>query len=143
MHNDSRMAETLLFTFPVNIMRIREAKAALKILRAENDCRAQNYDHPAASSGTHSDPVSTYHAKLEMLEHRIAMLTRKIEPVQYVRDFLRVSHDDREIDMLFVMDLYYFERRKLDEVALHLRKDHVSKASADLLPLNLLWFMTL
>ena len=122
MPNEYRQAESLLYTFPVNIMRRREAKDSLKTLRAETDCHAQNYGRPSVSTGTHSDPVSVYHAKVEMLELRIAMLTRKIEPVQYVRDFLMRSHDVRDSDMFIVMDMYYFERMKLEEVAALMRK---------------------
>lgn len=122
MAENFQRAEKLLYAFPVNLMRLNETVFSLKALRAETDCHAQNYEAPRSSAGTHSAPVESYNSRLEALEHSVARLRKEIEPVKNVRTFLELSNDERDIEMYCVMELYYFEKRKMEDVALHLQK---------------------
>ena len=117
-----RYAEHLLYCYPVNMMRIHDTKNLLAELSAQTDCHAQNYNRAPPTAGSHSDPVSQYHSRIDQLERTLTRLFEETAPVERVRDRLKGSHDERAGDMLFVMELYYFERMKLEDAALHLQK---------------------
>ena len=103
-------------------MRIHDTEQMLSRLRGETDCHAQNYETVPPTEGGYSDPVAAYHAKVERLEQTLRKLQEETEPVQRVREFLKCSSDVRDSDMLFVLELYYFERMRMEEVALHLQR---------------------
>ena len=122
MPDTFRYAEHLLYSYPVNMMRIREAELTLARLREETDCHAQNYNYCPQSAGGHSDPVAGYHAKVDRLERTLIRLREETAPIEKVRTFLLKSADERDSDMLFVLELFYFEKMRLEDVALHLQK---------------------
>ena len=117
-----RQAEHSLYNFPVNLMRWQDRILDLHRLRQETDCHAQNYEANHSSEGTHSEPVANYYVLIETAENAINGLGRKVIPVLRLRNFLKIAQSERYRTMYYVMELYYFERWKMDAVAEHLQK---------------------
>ena len=108
--------------FPVNLMRWQDKILELHRLRQETDCHAQNYEASHAPQGTHSEPVGTYYAMIEAAEIEIDSLGRKVIPVLRLRNFIKIAQSERYRTMYYIMELYYFERWKMELVAEHLQK---------------------
>lgn len=108
--------------FPVNLMRWQDKILELHSLRQETDCHAQNYEASHAPEGTHSEPVGTYYNMIEAAEIEIDSLGRKVIPVLRLRNFIKIAQSERYRTMYYVMELYYFERWKMELVAEHLQK---------------------
>ena len=117
-----RRAEKLLYSFPVNLMRMRETVQSLRELRQQSDCHAQRYEQSFSSEGTHSDPVAAYNAKLAHLEEQLVRQYSAICPVMAVRSVIKNSSNERYREMFYIMELFYFEHMTLTDVAIHLQK---------------------
>ena len=117
-----RQAEHTLYSFPVNLMRWQDKILELHTLRQETDCHAQNYERSYASEGTHSEPVHSYYIMIENAVELINSLGRKCIPIMRLRNFLKTAQSERYRTMYYVMELYYFERWKMERVAEHLQK---------------------
>lgn len=112
----------MLYSFPVNLMRWQDKILELHTLRQESDCHAQNYEPKHSPEGSHNEPVHNYYARIETLEKEIHELDNKCIPVMRLRNFLKIAQSERYRSMYYVMELYYFEKWKLDAVSEHLRK---------------------
>ncbi len=103
-------------------MRWQEESLKLATLRQESDCHAQNYEVSHASQGTHSEPVLNYVVLIETAERAVKGLLRKVAPVARLRNYLKISQSERYRIMYYIMEMYYFEKWKLEHVAEHLQK---------------------
>lgn len=117
-----RQAEHSLYNFPVNLMRWQDKILELHTLRQETDCHAQSYEKTHSPEGTHSEPVMNYVVLIETAENTIDGLGRKVIPIMRLRNFLKIAQSERYRTMYYVMEMYYFERWKMERVSEHLRK---------------------
>ena len=103
-------------------MRWQEEALHLQSLRQESDCHAQNYEASHASEGSHSEPVLNYYVLIETAERTLKGLLRKVAPIARLRGYLKISSSERYRTMYYIMEMYYFEKWKLEHVAEHLQK---------------------
>ena len=103
-------------------MRWQDRILELHRLRQETDCHAQSYEPNHSSQGSHSEPVHNYYILIETMENTINGLGRKVIPVMRLRNFLKIAQSERYRTMYYIMELYYFERWKMQEVSEHLQK---------------------
>ena len=113
----AREAEGLLWSYPINALRLNDAESQLAELRNLLDCRGQTYDHIPAKSGTHSDPVAGLFERIEPIERIVAKLRDNVAVVADLRDTLKHSQDSKDVDMYNLMELFYFEHKGFSEVA--------------------------
>ena len=121
MSKKFKTAERLLYTYPLNVMRLREARYSLWRLRLETDCHAQRYEASCAGAGTHSDPPGQYVQQITVLEEREAEYLQATETIRDIRYRLGRSCEKVDAQKLSVMELHYFERRTLKQLAFHLQ----------------------
>lgn len=114
-----RIAEKQLYSYPVNMMRYQEAMIAYMRLRGETDCHAQSYRERLGAREP-GDPPGDYVNRLMRAEHEVKKYSLLTRPVREVRRDLRDNAGDREVLMLQVMELYYFEGLSMRELAMHL-----------------------
>ena len=110
-------AEKMLYSYPVNMMRLREAEERYEEIMSETDCRAQRYDQPQHAIGTHSDPPNEYVVRLMSAEREIERYKKKTRIVDEVKDSLVNSDGEREQGMCQVMYLYYFEGLPMRDIS--------------------------
>ena len=115
-------AESILYRFPVNLMRMQEAQQESAALRRRLDVHAQSYEVRPSASGTHSDPVGERTARVLTLEHLIERLEQSVIPVMRLRCELKNSSIEDYRVRFFIMELYYFEGVSLIDVMIHLEK---------------------
>ncbi len=121
MSRKFRQAERLLYTYPLNLMRLRDTRYALWRLRVETDCHAQNYDKSPSSAGSHSDPPGQYVQQLMTLESQSEKFMKSTAPIRELRYRLGRSSERADAQKLSVMELHYFEHMTLRDLALHLQ----------------------
>lgn len=119
MSRKYKAAEKLLYTYPVNIMRWREALIEYSRLRGETDCHAQNYEN--ISGEKVSDPTGDYVSRLLVIEGRIKEYSNRTRKITDLRRELRKGGDEKERVMLEVMELKYFDQMNMKDLAMHLR----------------------
>ena len=91
-----QVAEKMLYSYPVNMMRLREAEERYEEIMSVTDCRAQRYDQPQHAIGTHSDPPNEYVVRLMSAEREIERYKKKTRIVDEVKDSLVNSDGERE-----------------------------------------------
>ena len=121
MSKKFRTAERLLYTYPLNVMRLREVRYSLWRLRLETDCHAQSYEASCAGAGTHSDPPGQYVQQITALEGKAEQYLHVTETIRGIRYRLGRSCEKADAQKLSIMELHYFERRTLKELAFHLQ----------------------
>ena len=122
MPDGYKHAERLLYSYPVNILRLHSAILELRQLRAETDCHAQSYEQTFSSEGQHSAPVEHYAERVAALEQRIRSLIADTDPVSVVRCDLKNSDNELSRELFCIMELYYFEHGSIEDVAFHLQR---------------------
>ena len=114
-----RIAEKLLYTYPVNMMRYQEAVLSYMRLKGETDCHAQSYEHTGTPSEP-SDPPNEYVSRLMKAEREVRKYSSRTREIRELRQDLKHSEEVREGVMLLVMELVYFEGMSMRELAMHL-----------------------
>ena len=121
MSKKYKTAEKLLYTYPVNLMRHKEALLDYCRLKSQTDCHAQNYNSQPASVSQHSDPPADYVNRLMNLERLIHSYSAKTREINFLRYDLKHSTDEREQVMFQIMELYYFDQMDFKDLAAHLQ----------------------
>ena len=103
-----RAAEKLLYTYPVNLMRWREAIQTYMRICGETDCHGQNYEQ-SQDTGDHSDPPCGYVVRKQRAEQEVKKYGDLTRGIRILREELSGSSDERLGVMLEVMERYYFE----------------------------------
>lgn len=119
MSSQYRTAEKLLYAYPVNTMRYREAVIEYMRLRGETDCHGQSYGMMSGHSEP-SDPPNEYVNRLQAGEQQIKKYSELVRSVREVRIDLKCSEEIRDRVLLQIMELVYFENMSMRELALHL-----------------------
>ena len=114
-----RIAEKLLYTYPINVMRHQEAMLKYMRIKGETDCHAQRYTSEGEPTSP-SDPPSDYVNRLLKAEQDIRKYSERTRAIREVRYELRMSDDTRSGIMLQVMELVYFEGMSMRDLAMHL-----------------------
>ena len=117
-----RTAKTLLYRFPLNLMRLQELQLAIARQRAQLDVHAQSYEAQTATAGTHSDPVARLALRVMSMEEQLRRIERRVVPVLRLRNRLKNSGSEDERVRFYIMELYYFEGIDMVTVMLHLYK---------------------
>lgn len=115
-----RAAEKMLYTYPVNMMRYREALLEYMRICGETDCHGQSYRESMNDNREPGDPVNEYVARKQRAEKEFKKYSVLTREVGKIRRELRASDDVKEQIMLQVMELYYFEGMSMRELAMHL-----------------------
>ena len=117
-----RQAEKMLYSFPINMMRLNECLLKLSDLRSQTDCHAQSYENIMQDTGTPNEPVYKYYIEIEKLELHIKTLIKRTKPLIELRNEIKNSQDERLIEIYYVMEMYYFEKWSMNDIAFHLQK---------------------
>lgn len=117
-----KRAEYYLHNYERHKTRLEQAAEQLQTLRAGFDVRAQNYTNITRQSGGKSDPVASYVELCLLYESVIAQLTRYVQPVDRVKEYLAVSTDFRADIWCAILTLHYLRKMSLRNVAFHLQR---------------------
>ncbi|MBQ7543858.1 MAG: hypothetical protein IJT02_02840 [Synergistaceae bacterium] len=117
-----RTAKSLLYRFPLNLMRLQELQQAIAQQRTQLDVQAHSYEAQTASTGTHSDPVALLALRVMSMEEQLRRIEQRVVPVLRLRNRLKNSGSEDERVRFYIMELYYFEDIDMVTVMLHLYK---------------------
>ena len=120
-----KFTEKCLYHYKDNLARLNVLNDDLKILRAGSDVHVQTYQLTFNFSGMPSDPVASYVEKIQSLESQIKRLERRTAPItRLIKDLasVRSSKNNFFADCRAVLELFYFQRLTLLDVAAELGK---------------------
>ncbi len=103
-----RYAEKCLYSYKENEQDLSHLKNQLQELKQYGDVHGYRYD-TFGNTCMKSDPVSSYVAQLEGIEHRLMRVRRRVYPVRRLIEDLKENDKRNEYHRL-ILEGFYFER---------------------------------
>lgn len=106
-------AEKVLYSYRLNKEREELLKAEIAELAGMLDVRGQNYSPDGVRQGKYTDPVASRYERIEAVEGRLKLVSKRVRAVEALREDLRIGCVDALTGtdkLLLLLEGYYMEQ---------------------------------